>query len=447
MIKDLSLSRTAGGTIFNAYLFSYIILTPITGYLTDRFGARYVITICTFILGAGVFLMGTVESLWTACLFYTIVGLGSTGMWTPIITVVQRWFAPNRRGLALGILSTGYGLGFATMGVVFPWIVNQFSWRYSWYFLGTGALLMIVANGLLLRSDPASAGYLPWGQKKGSLLTEAGKGSNPKREPLSNVFKNSTFWLIGLSYFSISYSLYGITTFMVDYAHNQIGLPFEKASFLATIHGVCQVVGVLTVLPLSDYIGRKRTIIFSNSFITIANNAIRCGTCENALVIGAERLSSVVNWRDRNTCVLLADGAGAVVVTSKKDPGILQGIDLKPLHLIMDGNRLFKKAIEYMSTITQHVMQDTSLCSEEIQLVIPHQANIRIIQGLAKSLKVPMERVYTNIHKYGNTSSATIPIALDEANREGLVKKGDNVLLVSFGSGITWGASILNWSF
>jgi len=269
MIKDLSLSRTAGGTIFNAYLFSYIILTPITGHLTDRFGARYVITICTFILGAGVFLMGTVESLWTACLFYTIVGLGSTGMWTPIITVVQRWFAPNRRGLALGILSTGYGLGFATMGVAFPWIVNQFSWRYSWYFLGTGALLMVVANGLLLRSDPASAGYLPWGQKEGSLLTEEGKGNNQKREPLSNVFKSSTFWLIGLSYFSISYSLYGITTFMVDYAQNQIGLPFEKASFLATIHGVCQVVGVLTVLPLSDYIGRKRTIIISNFFITI----------------------------------------------------------------------------------------------------------------------------------------------------------------------------------
>jgi 3-oxoacyl-[acyl-carrier-protein] synthase-3 len=184
--------------------------------------------------------------------------------------------------------------------------------------------------------------------------------------------------------------------------------------------------------------------------LTIANNAIRCGTCENALVIGAERLSSVVNWRDRNTCVLLADGAGAVVVTSKKDRGGILSSRLKSdgtLWEIMDGNRLFKKAIEYMSSITQRVMQDTSLCSEEIQLVIPHQANIRIIQGLAKSLKVPMERVYTNIHKYGNTSSATIPIALDEANREGLVKKGENVLLVSFGSGITWGASILNWSF
>lgn len=113
----------------------------------------------------------------------------------------------------------------------------------------------------------------------------------------------------------------------------------------------------------------------------------------------------------------------------------------------MDGNRLFKKAIEYMSSITQRAMQDASLSSEEIQLVVPHQANIRIIKGLAKSLKVPMERVYTNIHKYGNTSSATIPIALDEANREGRMKKNENVLLVSFGAGITWGASILNWSF
>lgn len=268
MINDLGLSRTVGGTIYNAYLFSYIALTPLTGYLTDRFGARYVITTCTFILGAGVFLMGTIESVWMACLFYAIVGLGATGMWTPIITVVQRWYAPNRRGLSLGILSTGYGLGFATMGVVFPWIVHHFSWRYSWYFLGTGALLMVVVNGLLLRSDPESAGYLPWGQEEASVPVEPGKESRPKREPFSNIFKNKTFWLIGLSYFSIAYCLYGITTFMVDYAKYQVGLPLEKASLLATIHGACQVVGVLTILPLSDYLGRKKTIIISNAFIT-----------------------------------------------------------------------------------------------------------------------------------------------------------------------------------
>jgi len=268
IIKDLGFSRTAGGSIFNAYFFTYIALTPFAGYLTDRLGARRVITTCAFILGTGVLLMGTINSFWMACLSFAIVGIGGTGMWTPVVTIVQRWFAPNRRGLALGILSTGYGLGFATMGVAFPWVVTHFSWRYSWYFLGVGALVMVVANGLLLRSDPAQSGYLPWGQEKGVVAgSQAEKGAQ-EGAFFSNVFKNRVFWLIGLSYFAISYSLYGITTFMVDYAKSQMGLPLEKASLLATVHGIGQVVGVLTILPLSDYLGRKRTIIISNSFIT-----------------------------------------------------------------------------------------------------------------------------------------------------------------------------------
>ena len=268
MIKELGFSRTAGGSIFNAYFIFYVTLTPFAGYLTDRFGARGVITTCAFILGVGALLMGTIGSFWMACLSFAIIGIGGTGMWTPVITIVQRWFAPHRRGLALGILSTGYGLGFATMGATFPWIVDQFSWRYSWYFLGASALVMVLANGLLLRSDPALAGYLPWGQKKGADTNSPTQEAAQRVEFFSDVFKNRIFWLIGLSYLFISYSLYGITTFMVDYAKYQIGLPLEKASLLATIHGTCQVVGVLTILPLSDYLGRKRTIIISNSFIT-----------------------------------------------------------------------------------------------------------------------------------------------------------------------------------
>lgn len=164
MIRTLGFGRAAAGSIFNAYLFSYIALAPLTGYLTDRLGARRVITSCSLILGLGVLLMGTITTLWMACLFYAIAGLGATGMWAPVITVVQRWFSPNRRGLALGILSTGYGLGFATIGAVFPWIVHHFNWRYAWYFLGAGALVLVLLNGLLLRSDPESSGYVPWGQ-------------------------------------------------------------------------------------------------------------------------------------------------------------------------------------------------------------------------------------------------------------------------------------------
>jgi sugar phosphate permease len=270
MIRDLGLNRTAGGSIYNAYLFSYIILTPLTGYLTDRFGGRQVISTCAFILGLGVILMGTAESFWAACVFYAVAGIGSSGMWTPVITVVQRWFAADRRGLALGIMSTGYGLGFATMGAVFPWIVKYFSWRYSWYFLGAGAFVMVAVNGLLLRSSPESAGYLPWGQKESINLKGTEKKDSFRGFSSSTLLRSRTFWLIGLSYLCISYSLYGITTFMVDYARYQLGLPIGKASFLATIHGICQIVGVLTILPLSDYLGRRRTIIISNSFITIS---------------------------------------------------------------------------------------------------------------------------------------------------------------------------------
>ena len=208
--------------------------------------------------------------------------------------------------------------------------------------------------------------------------------------------------------------------------------------------------------------------------LTVVNNAIQCGTCKTALVVGVDRLSSVINWQDRGTCVLLADGAGAVVVTSTTEQGgilsthlksdgklweflyssdrnnhipkILQGVDTKPFQLIMDGSRLFKRAVGCLSEIANEALEHNCLSSEDIGLVVPHQANIRIIKAVANNLRVPMERVYTNIHRYGNTSSASIPIALDEANREGQLRKGDHVLFISFGAGLTWGASVLKWS-
>jgi sugar phosphate permease len=268
MIRTLDFTRTAGGSIYNAYLFTYMTVTPLAGYLTDRLGARPVITICSLFLGLGVLLMGTVNTLWMACLFYGIAGLGATGMWTPIITVVQRWFSPHRRGLALGILSTGYGLGFATIGAAFPLIVAQYSWRYAWFFLGAGALAMVLFNGLLLKSDPESSGWLPWGgERKSSSSSNRGVEPTKKTVSISVALRDLRFWLIGLSYFCIAYSIYGITTFMVDYAKYQLGLPLEKASLLATVHGLAQIMGVLTLLPLSDYLGRKRTIIILNAAI------------------------------------------------------------------------------------------------------------------------------------------------------------------------------------
>ncbi len=207
--------------------------------------------------------------------------------------------------------------------------------------------------------------------------------------------------------------------------------------------------------------------------LSVVNNAIMCGSSKNALVIGVERLSSIINWQDRSTCVLLGDGAGAVVVSSTTDdygimsthlrsdgtlgdllyssegkskrPPMLRDLDMKPFHLKMEGNRLFKKAVNCLHSIAEEALVQNSLSSEDIHTIIPHQANIRIIEALAKRMRISMKKVYTNLHRYGNTSSASIPIALDEANREGVLAKGGYMLLVSFGAGLTWGASILRW--
>ncbi|MFP4037754.1 MAG: MFS transporter, partial [Desulfobacteraceae bacterium] len=244
-------------------------VTPLSGFLTDRLGARRVISFCALLLGLGLIAMGSVDGLVGACASFALVGLGATGMWTPVLTVVQRWFVPQKRGLALGILSAGYGLGFASMGFAFPWIVENFTWRHAWYFLGAAGLVMVLGNAVFLRSSPESAGRRPWGEREPVSSGPEPRMPEVKAEQLS-VLKSPVFWLIGLSYFSISYSLYGVTTFMVDYAEQQLGFPLEKASLLATIHGSCQILGVLTILPLSDLLGRRRTIILSNSVIAAA---------------------------------------------------------------------------------------------------------------------------------------------------------------------------------
>lgn len=207
--------------------------------------------------------------------------------------------------------------------------------------------------------------------------------------------------------------------------------------------------------------------------LSTAHQAIRCGSIQKALVIGVERLSSVLNWEDRGTCVLLGDGAGAAVLASGPEkggilsthirsdgrfwdllyayygenhiPASLDHLDAKPFKLRMEGNRLFKRAIGCLTDIAVEALEHNGMTPEDIRLVVPHQANIRIIQGMVRNLGIPTEQVYTNVDRYGNTSSASIPIALDEAQRRGLLGPGDHVLLVSFGAGLTWASAVVRW--
>jgi 3-oxoacyl-[acyl-carrier-protein] synthase-3 len=201
---------------------------------------------------------------------------------------------------------------------------------------------------------------------------------------------------------------------------------------------------------------------------------IGSGRYRKALVIGAEKLSSVVDWQDRGTCLLFGDGAGAAVVGPGDKPGTgLIGTRLGALgedtdllcipgggsrspttaesfgrgdHFIkMKGKEVFKLAVRVMEEAARDILEQHGLAATQIGLVIPHQANLRIIDAIAQYLELPVERFFVNVDRYGNTSAASIPIALDEARRAGRIKPGDLTLLVAFGAGLTYGSALIRW--
>jgi 3-oxoacyl-[acyl-carrier-protein] synthase-3 len=191
--------------------------------------------------------------------------------------------------------------------------------------------------------------------------------------------------------------------------------------------------------------------------LEIARGLIEGNGLKNILLVGAEKLSDIINWQDRSTCVLFGDGAGAVVVSNKGEGDILASVMRsdgtaweilyaeKCGHINMKGRELFKLAVRSMEEVCLEVLQRVGLSVEQIDLVVPHQANIRIMEALAEKLNLSMEKVYSNIHKYGNTSAASIPIALAEAYLEGRLKRGDLVLMTAMGGGLTWGATLIRF--
>ena len=207
--------------------------------------------------------------------------------------------------------------------------------------------------------------------------------------------------------------------------------------------------------------------------LDIADKHIRADEDAKVLVIGAETLSSRLNWQDRNTCILFGDGAGAAVVGYSADlnrqilgtnhcsdgglwellymhnapslnPDLLVA-DNPGAHVIMEGREVFKHAVKAMEDSVHGLLEKTGLSVDDIDVIIPHQANIRILNKLIERLELPREKVVLNVMRYGNTSAASIPLALDETNRSGRLSKGDTVLFCSFGGGFTWGSTLLRW--
>jgi 3-oxoacyl-[acyl-carrier-protein] synthase III len=199
--------------------------------------------------------------------------------------------------------------------------------------------------------------------------------------------------------------------------------------------------------------------------LVVADQFIRSGGAKRALVIGAETMSRIMDWTDRETCVLFGDGAGAVILEASDTPGILystlgadgryrdllyasSGVSLRQREgaaLRMKGNEVFKVAVKTLENLVDDVVEKNNLEKGQIDWLIPHQANIRIITATAKRLELPMERVILTVREHGNTSAASVPMALDTAIRDGRIKRGDLLLLEAFGGGFTWGASLIRY--
>ena len=205
----------------------------------------------------------------------------------------------------------------------------------------------------------------------------------------------------------------------------------------------------------------------------MAEGHLAAGRGEIALVISAEKMSAITDWTDRSTCVLFGDGAGAAVVKrSENGRGVLssfmrsdgtlaellwrpgggakvpfnEAVLEERSHLVkMAGREVFKAAVRSMAEAADQALQRAGMTGEDIDLLIPHQANIRILEATAKYANIPMEKVYVNVDRYGNMSSATLPIALDEVVEQGRLQPGDNVLMVAFGAGFTWASSVMRW--
>ncbi len=237
-----------------------------------------------------------------------------------------------------------------------------------------------------------------------------------------------------------------------------------------------------TACLVQDQIGASKAGAFDLSAacsgfifaINMATQAIRSGSIQNAVVIGAETLSRFVDWEDRNTCILFGDGAGAFVLQAGDEPGGLlsavmrsdgSGADLLSLpaggsrmpasadtilnkqHTIhMNGREVFRFATRVIAQATRETIAAAQLKISDIQLVIPHQANLRILEAAMRGLEIPLDQCFINIERYGNTSTASIPIATCEAIQQGRLQSGDNTVFVGFGAGLTWGAALVRWT-
>ena len=269
MILSLKITKAEAGLIASSFYLTYTLFSPLLGVWVDRFNARTLLVIFCLIMAIGTFLMGKPQSLGQACFFFAIVGVGSAAMWTPVATLVQRWFGSKRRGTVLGILSIGFAIGYGIMGLVLPPLVERYDWRFCWLFLSGLAFILVPLNGFLLRTRPEDLNLKPWGGNLDRM------GESPPREPgraipYRDLLKLPSLWLAAISYFCIGFTSYIINLFIVTYGTLELQVPFAQAARLASAIAFSGIIGGLFLPILSDFMGRKKCLILIHTSLTFS---------------------------------------------------------------------------------------------------------------------------------------------------------------------------------
>jgi sugar phosphate permease len=263
MILALRITKAQAGVIAGSFFVTYTLLTPLLGFLGDRVNVRKLLPIFGLVHGAGALLMGTASSFFEACLFFAIVGGASAGMYVPVMALIQRWFSSRHRGMALGMLSMSWTLGYALMGVILPLLVARYDWRTCWFVLSGLAFVLVPVNGILMRSKPEDLNLRPWGEKPSLPRQENDSGLN-RRLRYGEILKLPNLWIFTVSYFMIAFSVYVITTFIVTYANMELKLPYSSSALLASAIAFSGMGGGFLIPMLSDRFGRKKCLILNN---------------------------------------------------------------------------------------------------------------------------------------------------------------------------------------
>jgi sugar phosphate permease len=260
MLPALAITKTQAGVVYSSYFIAYTVFSPILGLIADRYDARFILTFFVGLLGLGAFLMSYSSSVSSASVYFALAGFGHSACWAPVVALIQRWVSDKRRGIALAFTDMGSATGIAVWSGILPLIVATYHWRTGWTSLGMFAFLVAVMNFLLVRNPPEQASSSP--HPTSTLFTH-----ETVRETYKRLLYNRTFWLIGLSYLAIAFSILIPFTFLSIYVAQGLEMPYEAATRLIAVIAIAGVLGKLVLGHLSDTLGRIRVMILCGALV------------------------------------------------------------------------------------------------------------------------------------------------------------------------------------